>query len=259
MRDGHRVTSVALSDTPADLSALTEADCVLLPIPTSGPDDMLYAPLYPAALPLDAVLTCLHPEQKVFGGRIPLTFRTQAAARGIILHDIASREEFAVANAVPTAEGAIQLAMEHLPCTVHRSKVLIAGFGRVGRCTAQRFRALGAQVSVCARSPSQLALAESMDLTPIPLPRLNAQETQWDLIVNTVPATLFTRPILEQTRALLLELASPPGGFDRGAVQELGLTLISAPGLPGKVAPVTAAQIIQKTVLQMLDELYGKG
>jgi len=191
----------------------------------------------------------------VFGGKIPPQLLARAAARGVSIRDILSREEFAIANAVPTAEGAVQLAMEHLPITIHQSRVLIAGFGRVGRCTAQRFRALGAQVSVCARSPSQLTLAESMDLLPLPLSDLGKLPQDWDLIVNTVPAVLFTRAVLEQTQALLLELASPPGGFDRAAAQELGRKLISAPGLPGKVAPVTAARIIQKTVLQMLDEL----
>ena len=37
-----------------------------------------------------------------------------------------------VANAVPTAEGAVQVAMEELPFTLHSARVLILGFGRVG-------------------------------------------------------------------------------------------------------------------------------
>lgn len=41
-----------------------------------------------------------------------------------------------VANAVPTAEGAVQVAMEELPFTLHSARVLILGFGRVGKLTA---------------------------------------------------------------------------------------------------------------------------
>ena len=55
-----------------------------------------------------------------------------------------------IANAVPTAEGAVQLAMEELPITLHGARVLVVGFGRVGKLTAHRFRALGARVSVAA-------------------------------------------------------------------------------------------------------------
>ena len=66
-----------------------------------------------------------------------------AQVRGLTIQDYFAREELAVANAVPTAEGAVQLAMEHLPITIHGARVLVVGFGRVGRTTAQRFQALG--------------------------------------------------------------------------------------------------------------------
>lgn len=48
-----------------------------------------------------------------------------------------------VANAVPTGEGAVQVAMEELPFTLHSARVLILGFGRVGKLTAHRMGALG--------------------------------------------------------------------------------------------------------------------
>ena len=48
---------------------------------------------------------------------------------------------------MPTAEGAIQLAMEELPITLHGARVLVIGYGRLGRVLADRLAGLKARVS----------------------------------------------------------------------------------------------------------------
>lgn len=225
-------------------------------MPLANPEGNLYAPLCPVPVSISQLLKKFSPNQLIFGGKIGNGIHAEATKHGLLLRDYLLRDELAIANCVPTAEGAVQLAMESLPITIQGSRVLIAGFGRVGQCTAQRFKALGAQVSICARAPAQLALAENMGCRAIPLARLKEFDDDYDLIINTVPSPIFTHSTLKHTTApLLLELASPPGGFDSDAVRTLGLTLIPAPGLPGKVAPVTAARIIQKTIYRMLEEL----
>ena len=162
-----------------------------------------------------------------------------------------------MANAVPTAEGAVQLAMEHLPITIHGSRVLVVGFGRVGRITAQRFAALGARVSVAARKYEQLAWAQAMGFGAEELGHLAGWLCGYDLVVNTVPAQVLNRPELEDLMpgCLILDLASKPGGVDLAAAGELGLTVIWALSLPGKVAPVTAGAAIKSTIYNMLREL----
>lgn len=259
-RDGHIVSDLALSDAPIALSALSQADCVLFPLPATDKNGFLFAPRHASPIPLPGILDVLKPNQLIFGGKISTTLSAEAVKRGLLLYDFLTREDFSIANAVPTAEGALQLAMEHLPITIHQSQVLITGFGRVGQCTAQRFHAIGARITIGARSPAQLALAETMGFAAIPLSSLPSTAASFDLIINTIPSPVLTAPILEQLKPpLLLELASPPGGFDRGAVHDLGLHLMDAQGLPGKVAPVTAARIIRNTLYQALDELhFGK-
>ena len=255
-RDGHTVTTIALSDAPITFSLPAQADCVLLPIPSTDRTGALYAPLCPTRISTADILDLLLPGQLLFGGKIDGMLHAQANERGLLIRDLLIQEEFSIANAVPTAEGALQQAMEHLPITIHQSRILIVGFGRVGQSTAQRFRALGAHVGVCARNPAQLALSENMGCHPIPFSDLKANSLPFDLVINTVPVPILTAAHLKAIQApILLELASPPGGFDLTAVQDLGLRLISAQGLPGKVAPVTAARIIQTTLYHALEEL----
>ena len=52
--------------------------------------------------------------------------------------------------------------------------------------------------------------------------------------------------------ALILDLASRPGGVDMDAASSLGIKVIWALGLPGKCAPVTSGHIIGSTILNIL-------
>ena len=158
--DGHRVHTYALEDgaVPAPgltaepgLSGVEQADCVVLPLPVSSGGELLNAPLSRLSPPITEVLAPLSPGQMLCGGRVDPVTAALAAERGLTIRDYFAREELAVANAVPTAEGAVQIAMEQLPITIHGARVLVVGFGRVGRALAQRLAALGAKVTVAAR------------------------------------------------------------------------------------------------------------
>lgn len=263
--DGHTVHTYALGEPQEDIPGLTAesalrqaalADCVILPLTISDGNGLLNAPLSLSEHPLVPILDRLSPKQFICGGRLDPETEGLARERGLTIHDYFAREELAVANAVPTAEGAVQLAMEHLPITIHGSKVLVIGFGRVGRLTAQRFQALGARVSVAARKYDQLAWAQAMGFGGEHLAHLRGWLCGYDLIVNTVPAHVLGREELEDLKpdCLILDLASKPGGVDLSAAGELGLTVVWALALPGKVAPVTAGAAIQGTIYNMLRE-----
>ena len=263
--DGHTVHTYALGEPQEDVPGLTAestlrqaalADCVVLPLTISDGNGQLNAPRSLSEHPLVPSLDRLSPKQFICGGRLDPETEALAQERGLTIRDYFAREELAVANAVPTAEGAVQLAMEHLPITIHGAKVLIVGFGRVGRLTAQRFQALGARVSVAARKYDQLAWAQAMGFGGEHLAQLRGWLCGYDLIVNTVPAQVLGREELEDLKpdCLILDLASKPGGVDLGAAGELGLTVVWALSLPGKVAPVTAGAAIKSTICNMLRE-----
>ena len=180
-----------------------------------------------------------------------------AAERRLVLRDYFAREELAVLNAVATAEGAIQIAMEELPITLHDARVLVIGFGRLGRALAPRLRALGARVCVSARRYEQQAAAEGMGLGSEGMERLSDWLCSYDLVFNTVPARLLGLEELAVMKegALVIDLASRPGGVDLDAARTLGVHVVWALSLPGRVAPVTAGRYIKDTVYHIMEEL----
>ena len=206
-------------------------------------------------IPLDQVLNGMAQDQFLVGGKISDVVRKEAECRGLVISDYLLREELAVMNAVPTAEGAIQLAMEELPVTIDGAKCLITGYGRVGRTLSKRLVSLGAQVTVAARKFADLAWAKSTGCETLELENL-ADAGDFDVIFNTVPVMLFGRDILKgmEKETLLIDLASRPGGVDFNAAAEMQIKTIWALSLPGRVAPKTAGAIIKKTILNMIKE-----
>lgn len=261
--DGHAVHTFGLENAPEgvlegeeSLAGVERADCVILPLPVTGDGAVLNAPLARGEIKVEQVLDSLCSEQLICGGRVDEQTLSMAKERGLILHDYFSREELAVANAVPTVEGAIQIAMEELPITVHGSRILVIGYGRIGRMLAHRFHALGARVSVAARKWTDLAWIEAFGYGVEQTDQLDGWLCGYDLIVNTVPVRVLDEDRLGELKqgCLVIDLASKPGGVDLQAAGRLAVKVVWALSLPGKVAPVTAGKAILNTVYNILRE-----
>lgn len=241
----------------ADLKeVLTGAKVVILPI--SGADD---GGLVKTSDP--AVEIRIDPEFFSFvergallvTGMFPPHLRRLATERGVRVCEYVDHDAIAIPNAIPTAEGAIQLMMEKTPFTVDGAVCLVLGFGRVAQALASRLQALGAKVTVAARNPQQLTSAEELGYEPLPLSRLDQEIAKFAVVFNSIPALVLTAPLLAKMApdTLIIDLASAPGGVDFEAARHYRITAILALGLPGKVAPLTAGRILA-TILPGLIE-----
>ena len=206
--------------------AVPGADYVLFPVPLAMDEARL-----------TALLRRAKPGALLLGGKAPAA----AAALRLEWVDCFAREELAVCNAVPTAEGCIGILLARRTRTLWDAPVLVTGYGRVGQAVADRLTALGARVTVGARSPAQRALARSRGGAALPLEELAAAAPGFDTAVNTIPAPVLTGPVLAALRpgSLIVDLASAPGGTDFAAAKALGVRAVLAGGLPGRCAPAT--------------------
>lgn len=199
-------------------------------------------------------------ETPVLGGMIGAETKAEATAFGLTLIDYFDREDLAVYNAVPTAEGAVQIAMENTPFILHGSRVLLTGFGRVSKVLARTLDALGAHVTVAVRKKTDVAWIEAMGYNAAMLEELPLLVPVSDIIYNTVPAMLFPAELLALMKddSILIDLASLPGGVDFESAKRLKKTVIQALSLPGKVAPMTAGKMIRTAIGHCLEERGAK-
>lgn len=222
-----------------------DADILILPLPSTRDGVTLNAPLSKETIPLRTIFDQFK-GKFLFGGMLP----KDAPDHGV---DYFKAEEITIANAALTVEGALALAIKNTPFSLLHQPVLVLGAGRIGRLLALRLTALGAKVTVAARRAESLALcralgAEGRFYEDIPYGRFR-------LVFNTVPAKVLTYDALRALPegALLIELASAPGGFNPDTAESLGLQVLNAPGLPGRFSPESAAESIGKFILKEME------
>ena len=236
-----------------DSAALAEcADMVLAryAMPALRAPDRIRA--VPDDLPLAPTLDAAAPDALVCGGLLDAAVPA-LQAHSLRWFDYARDETLALENAELTAEAALPPLLARLPCPLRGSRILILGFGRIGKRLAWKLHTLGAAVTVAARRPEALALARILGLQAEPLgPQLQGLAV-YDAVVNTVPAPVICDVQLSAIRpdAALLELASLPGGFCPAAAERAGY--LAARGLPGVYAPEAAAAVIRRTIFRELD------
>lgn len=178
------------------------------------------------------------------------------------LLEIVEMDDVAILNSIPTAEGAVQIAMEETEITIHGSKTCVIGFGRVGTTMARTLIALGSDVTVVARNAGQLARAYEMGCKRAGYDDLHEIMNNSDIVFNTVPSMVLDSSILKYANpdVLIIDLATQPGGTDFEAANTFGLKAILAPGLPGKVAPVSAGRILAEVIPRLIaNELDAPG
>ena len=265
LADGHKLRSFALerAELPPEIcrddclhSCVYGADCVLLPCPAEK-GGCLNAPLSAEEVDMDTLIESLWPGQLLLGGRFSDRTVTAALREKLQVADLLRRQELAVGNAALTAEGAVGRMIEHSERAIWGSRVLVLGWGRIGSLLALRLEGLGAEVTVADRSGRDRAMAEALGCRALDFGELESALGDCDFIVNTVPARVLTEGMLCLVRpdALLLELASPPGGFDRTLAANIGLRALAAPGLPGETAPLSAALLLRKAVYAAIEEM----
>lgn len=244
-----------LPDCPLPQWRGETVDFALLPIPASE-DGVIIRSMHGEDVRLTQIAAAVREGGIVFGGKISDEVRDFFSERSIDCIDYLKREETAIKNAVPTAEGAIKIAMEELPTTVYGSKILLIGMGRIAKAMIRPLLGLGAEVTAAARKVSDRAWAEVFGCKSESTERLCDILPRYDVIFNTAPARLLGERELLRVRpnGLIIDLASAPGGVDMSAAARLGVNVIHALSLPGRYFPVTAGEIIAETVKNILGE-----
>ena len=233
---------------------LSDARAVILPTPSFVEDHYVFGTQPP--LDVHTLFSLVGDRTAVYGGRISGAIWQVASSMGVRLTDYMQLEEVQLRNAIPSAEGAIYLAMQEMSVTLQGSRMAILGYGRIGRALAQRLASWGAQVSVAVRRRDALEQVQSAGYTPIFMENglLTHPLVGYDAVFNTVPARIIEEEALDHISAgtLLIELASAPGGWSPQAAARKDLRVIYAPGLPAKYAPDSAGALIADVLYERM-------
>ena len=222
------VTILPMADTPAIRSAVRELEKQGVNIALTFSEKVTHILLNVPTKEVD--LSELPAGVTVIGGNLEGSFPKM---------DLLRDEQYLAENAALTADCALRLLGSHLPVAFRDCPVLIIGWGRIGKCLASMLKALGAQVTVAARKPSDLGMLTALGYRTVEIG--NIDPMPYRAILNTAPA-----PVLSPGgTAVKIDLASRLG--------LAGDDVIWARGLPGKMLPESSGQLIARGVLRHLE------
>lgn len=239
---GFSVDTVGLYDN--DSGEIPDGDVFLLPVPTTKDGETVFAPFARRKIYLSEVADKAD-------NRLILTCNYSFKGKNCI--DYGGLDSYSLLNAVPTAEGAIKLAIENTSFTLWQSRVLVIGYGRVGKVLADRLKAFGAYVTVSARKPSDFALIKAFGYNAVETRTVGGLLSDYDIVFNTVDVKVIDEKAFETCSVKLLIDLSSAGGFDLAVAHDCGIQALKAPGLPGITAPLTAGKILAETVTEILN------
>ena len=209
----------------------TSATHLLLPVPSFDTDGTIKG-----SGKVETILERLPLDAEIIGGNLD---RPEFA--GYRTFDLLKDPFYCAENAHITACCAVKLTMNKLPVILTGQKVLIIGWGRIGKCLARLLRQQDADVTVAARKETDRAALLSLGYSAIDTK--NIDPLPYRIIYNTAPTMLLPQC---DGNALKIDLASRLGIG--------GLDVVWARGLPGRDAPESSGQLIARTVLRHIQQ-----
>ena len=230
---------------------IDKIDIVISSIPLSKDGINVYMPFSSNELRINELFMKIK-NKKIILGNINDEIKNMADKYNVNIIDLMENEELTIYNTIATAEGTMKIAIEKTNKTIYNSKVLILGFGRVGKTLANRFYGMKANVYCEARKEEDIAWINTYGYKSVRLEDLESCLSEFDIIINTIPIKILDEKRLKciNKNCLIIDLASKTGGVDFQKANEYEIKNIHALALPGKVAPYTSAEFIKK----ILDE-----
>ena len=228
-------------------AGIKKADIIVLPMPVSKNGEYLNAPLNCALISLEDINSLLTPSKKIYGGMISVG----AFTKSNFVNDYSKMEMLTVKNAALTAEGTIGMMISSSSFGIYGSKVLITGYGRIGKILADYVKSLGGIPVVAARKEKDYAWCDFLGIKHIGYEDLKSEAAECEFLINTVPHKVVTEDVISalNSSCVVIDLASSPGGCDFEALEKRKIKHFHALGIPGKFSPKTAGELISSVII----------
>ncbi len=177
-------------------------------------------------------------------------YKQYFAENDITVKRVIDDEDYTFANSILTAEGALMHAIEATDLALADLNILILGYGHLGKALYRTFNTFNHNLTFAARSKKDRAELKFLGCFALTIGEAEANLSKYDLIINTIPAELFTTQPALNPNCVILELASRTYPFDYYKLSGQGVSYRILGSLPSKVAKVSASNLLLYTILK---------
>lgn len=164
--------------------------------------------------------------------------------------------DVSVENSIPTVEGIIAHIIQNTDYTINGATITILGYGRVGKILVDRLIKLGAYIKVGVIEEEDYIQLFSKNIKPFYTNNMKEEIATSDIIINTVPKLLLNKTHLDEIKndTYIIDISSIPYGVDFDYAKSKNINVVLLQGIPGKIAPKTAGNILAKKIKTIIKE-----
>ena len=234
------------------MNNISSYSVIILPVPLSRDNKKIYSSDRKLDIYVDELFGIVNANQFIIGGNIPEQY-VSSTHKCI---DLLKQEEFVLFNAFLTAQGALALLLENTQDYLQNKKVLVTGFGKVGKAVCRIMKLNGLDVSVSVRKEKDFLDADQLGYNAVCYNEFNEIISDFDYIFSTVPARIFEEHHIRDMKksVVYFELASAPYGCDKSLFEKCDKKYIMGNVLPGRYCAKSWAE---EAVRYCFDNLKG--
>ena len=251
--DGASVIHITSRD---QIDSVTQNGIITLPVPYKDASGNVKG----TNISLADVASKLDKNSFVILGKADGDFLALSDQIGFKYCDLNMDLRFKKLNAIPTAEAALNIAMQYTPYTLYGHTALVCGYGCIAQCLAKLLLAFGAKVTVAARKHSDRIDAQYHGYNAIDICRISDNINDIDVVFNTCPAMVLPAEVIDRAKpsCVIIDLASRPGGCDLDYAKSKGLNAGIYLSLPDIYSPQTSGENLYRITTAVIDELTTK-
>lgn len=190
----------------------------------------------------------------IIGGACDRELYTFCEIENIELADYLKCPEVIEENALLTAKGIIRQTIdEHL--ILENRKCLVLGYGNCGKAIAKQLALYNCDITIAVRKEGLKPDIEKEGFRFTNIARID-YISDYEYIYNTVPAPVLEEELIDSLnhKCVIYDIASKPGGTDFEYAIIKGIEAHLSLGIPGKMYPVEAGDIIARYIIKLFNK-----
>ncbi len=235
-------------------NALEHSKLILAPAPLTRDGNNLYqSETIQALCPLDSLWAELTADHTFAAISLCDKHQQILAEKGCQVLTFGSSDFFAAENALLTAEGLLAEVIRYTPFSLSSANIALLGYGNCGSAVGRLFQPLCRGIYLLEQDAEKQKLAKTNHIFPITEKDLAQILPQCQILINTIPASVLEPAMLclLHHSCHIFDIASAPYGFPADTTRNCLLPCFRLPGIPGRFSPVTAGELIGRTIERM--------
>lgn len=207
--------------------------------------------------PLNSLWTELASHQTFAASSLSEEQQQTLQKKGCQILNYGMEPSFVEENAALTAEGLLAEVIRYTPFSLSSANILLLGYGHCGSAISALFRPLCRAVYLAEQDAEKQKAAKENGINTVSQEELCQVLPQCQIVINTVPSAVLEPgmlPLLHHS-CHIFDIASAPYGFPPDTTRNCLLPCYRLPGIPGRFSPVTAGELIGRTIERMTEHV----